>query len=268
MSYNVSNKQLSVNYSSLTLEGTTPYYLCQLILAGGSSLYAGSGKSITIYFAPPSSCPGLNGAAQLQIANGTYVYADASSGPKFLFVGNSTTRSNSKIELAGGAKSEQFVIYAPYSKVIANNGIEMTGAIIGNTLELQGGASINKYGTFTPPPSETFLPSTETVVEKQKESTKTSHPSVYLESLKKELTTWTEKVEGKTREITELETKIKELEAIEKTEIGTIAQLREGEIKVLKEHRTELENEREILEHAGKDHQNTSKPRRRRAGAP
>ncbi len=243
ISYSAANKQLAVNYGSLTLEGTAPYYLCQLVLAGGSSLYAGAGKSITIYFAPPASCPGLNGAAQLQIANGTYVYADASSGPKFLFVGNSASPASSRIEFAGGARSEQFVVYAPYSKIIANNGIEMTGAIIGNTLELEGGASINKYGTFTPPPAETFLPSTETVVEKQKPSTKVGHESKYLEQLETELATQKTKVETKENEITAIETQIKNLEEAEKHEVGVIAELRQTEISHLVEERTRLEGE-------------------------
>jgi Tfp pilus assembly protein PilX/CII-binding regulator of phage lambda lysogenization HflD len=243
ISYNASNKQLTVNYSSLTLEGTAPYYLCQLVLAGGSSLYAGSGKSITIYFAPPSTCPGLNGAAQLQIANGTYVYADASSGPKLLFVGTSSSPASSKIEFAGGANSEQFVVYAPYSKIIANNGIEMTGAIIGNTLELQGGASINKYGVFSPPPAETFLPSTETVVEKQKPGTKVAHESKYLEKLEAQLVTLKTKVETKKSEIKTIETEIMNLETAEKHEVGTIAELRQTEIRHLVEERTRLESE-------------------------
>jgi hypothetical protein len=161
ISYNQSNRQLTVNYSELTLEGTAPYYLCQLVLTGGSSLHAGAGKSIKIYFPPPSACPGLNGAAQLQIANGTYVYADAASGPQFLFVG-STGSPESRIELGGGARSEQFVIYAPYSKIVANNGIEMTGAIVGRTLEIAGGGGINKYGPFTPPPAGGIIPPTTT----------------------------------------------------------------------------------------------------------
>lgn len=162
ISYEAANKRLTLKYNALTLEGTAPYYLCQLILQGGASLYSGAGRSIKIYFAPPSACPGLNGSAQLQIANGAYVYADAASGPQFLFAGSVSKPSESKIEFAGGAKTEQFVVYAPYSKITINNGIEMSGAIIGNTIELAGGAQLNKYGAFTPPPAEGFLPPTET----------------------------------------------------------------------------------------------------------
>jgi hypothetical protein len=181
--YDAANKRLTLKYNALTLEGTAPYYLCQLILQGGASLYSGAGKSIKIYFAPPSACPGLNGSPQLQIANGAYVYADAASGPQFLFVGSTTKASDSKIEFAGGAKTEQFVVYAPYSQIVINNGIEMSGAIIGNTIELAGGAKLNKNGAFTPPPAEGFLPPTETPGTPGSKSTPThtQHENEFLE---------------------------------------------------------------------------------------
>jgi hypothetical protein len=251
ISYNAANKQLTIKYNALTLEGTAPYYLCQLVLAGGSSLYAGSGKSITIYFAPPSACGGLNGAPQLQIANGTYVYADASSGPKFLFVGNSSKPSESRIELAGGAKSEQFVIYAPFSQISINNGIEMTGAIVGNTIELAGGASINKYGAFTPPPSETFLPGTETKVEKHKPPTKVEHPSRYIKELEARLVIYKQQVattENHRSEQQVIVTKLRnELTSIESGEAKNIA----GQIGIKKTELGVLEKEKEEFEKSG-----------------
>jgi hypothetical protein len=234
--YNPSNKQLTVKYNALTLEGTAPYYLCQLILQGGANLYSGSGKSIKIYFAPPSSCPGINGSPQLQIANGAYIYADAASGPQFLFVGSTSKPSESLIELAGGAKAEQFVIYAPYSKIVANNGIEVTGAIIGNTLELAGGASLNKYGTFTPPPSESFLPSTETVVEKEGPKTKVSHPSKAIEILKTEITTIKTEISEVVKEIAE-----------DQNSITTITKTIESEEETITNTRNELETLRREL---------------------
>ncbi len=159
ISWNPSNLSLTVTYDQLTLEGTLPYYFCQLTLAGGSKLLSGSGKSIKIYFAPPESCPGLNGGAQLQIANGAYVGADSNHGPGFYFVGSSSFEK-SKIELGGGANVSQFIVYAPNSKVVANNGVNLSGVIIGHTLELGGGASINRSGTFTPPSVEEFLSGT------------------------------------------------------------------------------------------------------------
>ncbi len=159
ISWNPSNRSLTVSYDQLTLEGTLPYYLCKLTLAGGSKLLAGAGRSIKIYFDAPENCPGLNGGAQLQIANGAYVGPDSANGPQFLFLG-SATENASLVELGGGATVSQFVVYAPRSKVVANNGVNLNGVIIGRTLELAGGASINRSGAFVPPSSGEYLPPT------------------------------------------------------------------------------------------------------------
>jgi hypothetical protein len=156
ISWNASNRHLTVSYDQITLEGTQPYFLCRLTLAGGSKLLAGSGKSIRIFFDAPENCPGLNGAAQLQIANGAFVGADASSGPGFYFVGSGNPEA-SKVELGGGANVSQFVVYAPYSKIVANNGVNLRGVIIGRTLDLGGGADINPGGPFTPPPPSDYI---------------------------------------------------------------------------------------------------------------
>jgi hypothetical protein len=172
VSWNESKKELSLSYGELTLEGTLPYYLCKLVLGGGGTLKAGARKSIRVFFAEPTAknCPGLNGAAQLQIANGTMVMADSNHGPGFYFVGSATgapANETSKVELGGGSNVSQFIVYAPRSTVVANNGVNVSGAIIGRTLELAGGAKINEKGAYTPPASTEFLAlekTTETVV--------------------------------------------------------------------------------------------------------
>lgn len=156
VSWNESKRELTLNYGELTLEGTLPYYLCKLVLAGGGILKSGTGKSIRIFFDEPRNCPGLNGSAQLQIANGTAVLADATSGPGFYFLGSSTA-GESKIELGGGSNVSQFLVYAPRSKIVANNGVNLFGAIIGQSLELGGGAKINEKGAYTPPTSTEFV---------------------------------------------------------------------------------------------------------------
>jgi hypothetical protein len=156
VSWNESKRELTLNYGELTLEGSLPYYLCKLVLAGGGVLRSGAGKSIRFFFDEPRNCPGLNGSAQLQIANGTTVLADAKSGPGFYFLGSSTA-GESKIELGGGANVSQFLVYAPRSKIVANNGVNLFGAIIGQSLELGGGADINEKGSYTPPTSTEFV---------------------------------------------------------------------------------------------------------------
>lgn len=156
VSWNESKRELTLTYGELSMEGVLPYYLCKLVLAGGGVLKPGASKSLRIFFDEPKNCPGLNGSAQLQIANGTSVVGDQSSGPGFFFLGSSTA-GESKIELGGGANVSQFLVYAPKSKIVANNGVNLFGAIIGQSLELGGGAKINEKGNYTPPTTTEFV---------------------------------------------------------------------------------------------------------------
>jgi Skp family chaperone for outer membrane proteins len=206
INWNESKKELSLNYGELKLEGTLPYYFCRLVLGGGGKLLAGSGQTIRIFFENPANCPSLNGAAQLVISNGVDVFPDSGHGPGFYFVGSST-KGLSKIELAGGSSATQLVIYAPRSKINANNGISMSGTIIGQTLEIAGGASINQAGAFTPPTSTEFVPP-ETVTE----SYETSESEVAESPLGE--------AEDELREVlTELQEVTEEIESINGTEI-------------------------------------------------
>jgi hypothetical protein len=158
VAWNESKKELSLTYGELKLEGTLPYYFCRVVLGGGGKLTAGTGKTIRIFFENPNKCPSLNGAAQLVISNGVEVFPDSGHGPGFYFVGSAPgEKETSKIELAGGSSATQLVIYAPRSAINANNGIDMSGTIIGKTLEIAGGANINEKGVFTPPTSTEFV---------------------------------------------------------------------------------------------------------------
>ncbi len=171
ISWNESKKELVVTYGELKVEGVLPYYLCKLTLAGGSKLVPGSGKSIRFFFPEPTetNCPGLNGSAtQLVIGNGAEVLADSNHGPGFYFAGSSK-KGGSNVELGGGANVSQFIVYAPRSTVTANNGVNLMGSIIGETLDIQGGAKINK--TAYTPPSTTEFTAPEVVVEKTEEPT-------------------------------------------------------------------------------------------------
>jgi hypothetical protein len=214
INWNESKRELSLGHGELTLEGILPYFLCKLVLGGGGTLKAGAGKSIRIFFDEPKNCPGLNGSAQLQIANGTTVLADSNHGPGFYFVGSSTA-GESKVELGGGAQVSQFIVYAPRSTVVANNGVNLSGAIIGQTLELAGGAKINEKGAYKPPSSTEFV-----APEKTTETVVIQLPPEEVE------TTLGHHEDELTNVITEIETKTHEREAINTEAIKT----KEGEL--------------------------------------
>ncbi len=204
--WNESKKELSISYGELKLEGTLPYYFCRLVLGGGSKLQPGSGKTIRIFFENPTNCPSLNNAAQLVISNGAEVMPDSGHGPGFYFVG-SPTKGQSKIELAGGGQATQLVIYGPRSAINASNGINMSGTIIGQTLELAGGAHINEKGVFTPPTTTEFV-APETIEETVKVPTS--------ETVKTELAIHKEE---KRKDDEKILTITHEIEAINKTPI-------------------------------------------------
>jgi hypothetical protein len=155
--WNASNRELSINYSTFTLGGSLPYYLCKFTLTGGSTLYAGTGKTIRIFFDEPKNCPGLNGSPQLTINGGTKVEADSGHGPGFYLLGSSTSPSTSKVYFGNGAASANLVIYAPNSAVEVAGGINLNGAILGRTLKLEGGANVNPNAAWVTPSPEEYL---------------------------------------------------------------------------------------------------------------
>lgn len=158
ISWNASNRALTINYGSLRMEGTSPYYLCQLTLTGGSTLRTVAGRRLRIFFDEPKNCAGLNGAAQLVINGGTKVEADGVGGPGFYLRGASTNPSSSKVYFGNGAASANLVIYAPNSAVEVAGGINLNGAILGRTMKIEGGANINPNVPWTPPLPEDYLP--------------------------------------------------------------------------------------------------------------
>ncbi len=162
LSWNASNRTLEIKYSTLTMAGTAPYFLCGLTLTGGAKIIPAPGSKLRFFFDSPKNCPGLNGANQLTIDGGTSVLPDAGNGPGFYFAGSPTGTPASKVFFGRGASSYQMVIYAPYSSVVVEGGINLSGAILGRTLYFAGGAQINEVGVFTPPSSEEFVEVTAT----------------------------------------------------------------------------------------------------------
>jgi hypothetical protein len=196
IAWNSSNRALSVNYSSLTLGGSVPYFLCSLTVGGGSTLKAAAGKKISIFFDEPKNCPGLNGGAQLTINGGATISPDSGSGPGFYLLGSASSPTTSQVYFGNGAATARMVIYAPNSVVQVAGGINLNGAIMGRTLKLEGGANINQSSAYTPPPAQEF----------------TTVPKTSAEQLKKEF-----EEHQKTREKTQ-EEREKTLEEREETQ--------------------------------------------------
>jgi hypothetical protein len=175
LTWNASNRSLEINYGTLTLAGTQPYWFCSFVLTGGAKLQAAPGATIRIFFDTTKNCSGLNGANQLTINGGTTVAADSGNGPGFYFLGAGTGEPASKIYFGNGAASANLVIYAPRSNVEVAGGINLNGAILGKTMRIEGGANINPNSRYTTPPSSEYLPETKTTVTETKPYTRQSY---------------------------------------------------------------------------------------------
>lgn len=152
VAWNAGQKVLSLNYGELSLQGARPYFLCRLIVQGGSTLrFEKSGGPIRIFFDKPENCPAgrqliITGGAKIQ-NNGFY--------PGFFFLGSDTTPNDLRFD--GGGSVFSMVLYAPKTDVVVTNGFRFDGALVGRNLEVSNGSNINgvfdgaTYGIPTAP---------------------------------------------------------------------------------------------------------------------
>lgn len=134
--WDANTRKLIVNYSELRLQGTAPYFLCQLIIAGSATVVADApGQPVRIFLDKPENCNNplnpliIAGAAKLT-SNG-YVPG--------IFILGSTSRATT-VQLAGGATTYQMVIYAPNTGLEVSGNFKFNGSLIGKWLRFSGSA--------------------------------------------------------------------------------------------------------------------------------
>jgi hypothetical protein len=154
---------------ALTLGGSD-YFICKLELTGGHLIMA-SESHIRIFFDTPENCGLASGAAQISVTGNGSIEATGYLGtpghfdmPGFYLLGSSNMQT--RVNLAGNAKSNQLVIYAPSSTIeISGNG-NYIGAIVGKTIDDSGNGSITQPSGYEPPkPGGSTLYSRQSYVE-------------------------------------------------------------------------------------------------------
>lgn len=129
---------LRVTYSTLSLRGDAPYYLCRLLLQGGSTLsMEKSGGPVHIFFKPPEECG--NTTVPFEFANGTKIVHNGEV-PGLFIVGSDSI--DTTVNPAGGALAAGAVLYAPRTDFIINNGSNLKGAVIAKSVDMSGGAKV------------------------------------------------------------------------------------------------------------------------------
>ncbi len=141
VAWNPATRHLKVNYSTLSLQGGAPYFICKLELLGGSTLsMEKSGGPVQIFFDAPENCGGE--ATPISFANGTRIVNNGFV-PGLFFVGSDTITTT--VNPSGGAAALQVVLYAPRSNFTINGNFNLTGAVIAKSIDMSGGAKATAY---------------------------------------------------------------------------------------------------------------------------
>ncbi len=146
--WNSSTRVLKLTGSAtVTLGGSSPYFICRLWMTGSSKLYMASGAKIRVFFDTPEHCGMGNGDDQITQSGSSGIFSTTyNSGtgfdvPGFYVIGSDTITTD--VDVSGTADSQEFQIYAPRSAVKISGSPDRVGAIAAKSIDISGS------GTFT-----------------------------------------------------------------------------------------------------------------------
>jgi hypothetical protein len=115
-----------------------------------------AGAKVRSFFDTPEKCGQSSGTAQIEVVNSSGIEATGyGSAPgqydvPGLYVQGSTSRET-RVNFANSAGSNQFVLYAPNSRVEINNSATFKGSIVGKSVSLANSAKVEQDSGFEPP---------------------------------------------------------------------------------------------------------------------
>lgn len=155
--WNPSTRTISTsNNKTLTLNGGD-YFVCRLLLSNNSHLIMGSGAKVRVFFDTPENCGLSNGAKQIDVNNNAGITATGYQPtlgnyemPGFYLLGS--TSISTTVEWSNNSGVNEFVLYAPNSKIELKNNATFIGMIVGKTVHLNNNAIVKQDVGFTLPP--------------------------------------------------------------------------------------------------------------------
>lgn len=144
------------NNETLTLNGGD-YFVCKLELSNNSHLIMGSGAKVRVFFDTPENCGLKSGAKQIDVNNNAGITATGYQPtlgkyemPGFYLLGS--TSISTTVEWSNNSGVNEFVLYAPNSKIELSNNATFIGVIVGKTVHLNNNAIVKQDTGFTLPP--------------------------------------------------------------------------------------------------------------------
>jgi hypothetical protein len=138
INWNASTRVLRVNYAWLKLQGNLPYFLCRLEISGGAELIVDTSAPAQIFFDNPANCPGV-GTNQFVVTGGGKI-SRTNAIPGFYLKGSTSIATSA--DFNGGMSINGAVTYAPHTNINFSSGYFYNGAVIGKTLSLSGGGTV------------------------------------------------------------------------------------------------------------------------------
>lgn len=133
--------------TSLTLGGGN-YSFCRLVLNSNSTLFIAAGATARIFFDSPENCNQSDRVTQIELNSNSQI-ATTSSDPTslaILFVGSDQLETNAQLNSnlqPNESCQNDFIIYAPKTKIDINSNVKFCGAIAGLTVNLAANVEIS-----------------------------------------------------------------------------------------------------------------------------
>ncbi len=141
VTWSASTRQLTLDHSDLTLNGSI-YVLCKLSIATqGNLIIPNDGTPVKIYFDSPENCGGA-GTGGMNISTSSSDITNSSGDPSMLQIyvaGSSTIPSSVDFN---NSHATALTIYAPNSSVNLSNSTTLTGGIIAKKVTMNNSASV------------------------------------------------------------------------------------------------------------------------------
>lgn len=153
----VEPRKIDVQSATLTIGGEN-YFVCKVTVGGSGAIVMQAGAHARIFVDTPEHCGMEAGAVQVEMTGNSVITASAfnpSQGlydvPGIYMLGDGTVR------LGGTSGTNEFMLYAPQSRVELFGNATYTGMIAGNTVQISGNPTMKSNSKIKEP--EIFLQS-------------------------------------------------------------------------------------------------------------
>jgi hypothetical protein len=144
VSWNATNRTLSINSNSSVTIGGNDYNLCRLSMNSNSQLIIAAGAHVRLIFDTPENCNLPAGTAQFEMESNTQLTVTSGNPADLaiLVMGSDTIPTTVQMNSNSNNKTFPVIIYAPRSAVELDSNATFLGAVAGKTVHMDSNAHV------------------------------------------------------------------------------------------------------------------------------